>query len=123
MHDCTYFQFAVAFRDSLRDPFRLQAEDEGIICVENIASGIKPHIDYDCVPSVIYTHPEVAWVGKTEEQMKSEGITYKVGKFPLLANSRAKTNGETDGLVKIIADKKTDRILGAHMIGWVSLKQ
>lgn len=95
-----------------------KAEDEGIICVENIASGIKPHIDYDCVPSVIYTHPEVAWVGKTEEQVKSEGITYKVGKFPLLANSRAKTNGETDGLVKIIADKKTDRILGAHMIGW-----
>jgi len=95
-----------------------KAEDEGIICVEYIASGNKPHIDYDCVPSVIYTHPEVAWVGRTEEQIKAAGIEYKVGKFPLLANSRAKTNGETDGLVKIIADKTTDRILGAHMIGW-----
>lgn len=96
-----------------------KAEDEGIICVEHIVSGNKPHIDYDCVPSVIYTHPEVAWVGKSEEQIKSEGTAYKVGKFPLLANSRAKTNGETDGLVKIVADKTTDRILGAHMIGWV----
>lgn len=99
---------------------RLQAEDEGIICVESIVSGNKPHIDYDCVPSVIYTHPEVAWVGKSEEQVKSEGTSYKIGKFPLMANSRAKTNAETDGLVKIVADKNTDRILGAHMIGWVS---
>lgn len=97
-----------------------KAEDEGIICVEQIASGNKPHIDYDCVPSVIYTHPEVAWVGKSEEQVKSEGVAYKVGKFPLLANSRAKTNSETDGIVKIIADKASDRILGAHMIGWVN---
>lgn len=95
-----------------------KAEDEGIICVEAIVSGNKPHIDYNCVPSVIYTHPEVAWIGKSEEQVKSEGVQYKIGKFPLMANSRAKTNNETDGVVKIIADKKTDRILGVHMIGW-----
>ncbi|XP_064473797.1 dihydrolipoyl dehydrogenase, mitochondrial-like [Ornithodoros turicata] len=94
-----------------------KAEDEGIVCVEGIIGG-PVHIDYDCVPSVIYTHPEVAWIGKSEEQLKNENVAYKVGKFPLAANSRAKTNNETDGLVKIVADKQTDRILGAHMIGW-----
>ena len=71
-----------------------KAEDEGIICVEGIAGGAV-HIDYNCVPSVVYTHPEVAWVGKTEEQLKEEGVAYKVGKFPFAANSRAKTNGKT----------------------------
>ncbi|GAU93293.1 hypothetical protein RvY_05257 [Ramazzottius varieornatus] len=93
-----------------------KAEDEGIICVEGIAGGAV-HIDYNCVPSVIYTHPEVAWVGKNEEQLKEAGVQYKVGKFPMAANSRAKTNNDTDGLVKILADKETDRILGAHLIG------
>ncbi|XP_033106542.1 dihydrolipoyl dehydrogenase, mitochondrial-like [Anneissia japonica] len=93
-----------------------KAEDEGIICVEGIAGGAV-HIDYNCVPSVIYTHPEVAWVGKTEEQLKEEGIKYKVGKFPFSANSRAKTNADTDGLVKVIGDAETDRMLGAHIIG------
>lgn len=93
-----------------------KAEDEGIICVEGI-NGRPVHIDYNCVPSVIYTHPEVAWVGKTEEQLKEEGVKYKVGKFPFAANSRAKTNGDTDGLVKMLADAETDRILGAHIIG------
>jgi len=93
-----------------------KAEDEGIICVEGM-TGAPVHIDYNCVPSVIYTHPEVAWVGKTEEDLKSQGIEYKVGKFPFAANSRAKTNDETDGLVKILGDKATDRILGAHIIG------
>ena len=78
------------------------------------------HIDYNCVPSVIYTHPEVAWVGKTEEDLKSEGVEYNVGKFPFIANSRAKTNNDTDGLVKVLADKKTDRMLGTHIIGPVS---
>ncbi|XP_023211304.1 dihydrolipoyl dehydrogenase, mitochondrial-like [Centruroides sculpturatus] len=93
-----------------------KAEDEGIVCVEGITGG-PVHIDYNCVPSVIYTHPEVAWVGKSEEDLKSQNIEYKVGKFPLTANSRAKTNADTDGLVKIIGDKTSDRILGAHIIG------
>lgn len=93
-----------------------KAEDEGIVCVEGITGG-PVHIDYNCVPSVIYTHPEVAWVGKSEEDLKSQNIEYKIGKFPLTANSRAKTNADTDGLVKIIGDKTSDRILGAHIIG------
>lgn len=138
-----------------------KAEDEGIVCVEGIAGG-PVHIDYNCVPSVIYTHPEVAWVGKSEEDLKAavcifcsfalfgcrlsvsfslfffffhsiffcllfsfslpsphQGVQIKVGKFPMAANSRAKTNNDADGIVKIIADKSTDRILGAHMIGSV----
>ena len=70
-----------------------KAEDEGIICVEGM-TGAPVHIDYDCVPSVIYTHPEVAWVGQTEEALKEAGTPYKVGRFPFVANSRAKTNGE-----------------------------
>ncbi|MBN3300890.1 DLDH protein, partial [Amia calva] len=96
-----------------------KAEDEGIICVEGMAGGAV-HIDYNCVPSVIYTHPEVAWVGKTEEQLKEEGVPYKVGKFPFAANSRAKTNADTDGMVKILSHKDTDRMLGAHILGSVS---
>nr|DBA31297.1 TPA: hypothetical protein GDO54_007170 [Pyxicephalus adspersus] len=93
-----------------------KAEDEGIICVEGMAGGAV-HIDYNCVPSVIYTHPEVAWVGKSEEQLKEEGVEYRVGKFPFAANSRAKTNADTDGLVKILSHKSTDRMLGAHILG------
>uniref|UniRef100_A0A8C9Y9A9 Dihydrolipoyl dehydrogenase n=1 Tax=Sander lucioperca TaxID=283035 RepID=A0A8C9Y9A9_SANLU len=93
-----------------------KAEDEGIITVEGMAGGAV-HIDYNCVPSVIYTHPEVAWVGKTEEQLKEEGVPYKVGKFPFAANSRAKTNADTDGMVKILSHKETDRMLGAHIVG------
>ncbi|CAG2173468.1 unnamed protein product, partial [Oppiella nova] len=96
-----------------------KAEDEGIVCVEGIAGG-PVHIDYNCVPSVIYTSPEVAWVGKSEEDLKQQNVDYKVGKFPMIANSRAKTNNETEGLIKIIADKKTDRILGVHMIAGVA---
>ncbi|XP_031419990.1 dihydrolipoyl dehydrogenase, mitochondrial [Clupea harengus] len=93
-----------------------KAEDEGIVCVEGMAGGAV-HIDYNCVPSVIYTHPEVAWVGKTEEQLKEEGVPYKVGKFPFAANSRAKTNNDTDGMVKILSHKETDRMMGAHILG------
>jgi dihydrolipoamide dehydrogenase len=93
-----------------------KAEDEGIIAAEGML-GAPVHIDYNCVPSVIYTHPEVAWVGKSEEDLKSEGVEYAVGKFPLIANSRAKTVGETDGMVKILSDKNTDKLLGAHIIG------
>lgn len=82
-----------------------KAEDEAIIAAEGMLGG-PVHIDYNCVPSVIYTHPEVAWVGKSEEDLKSEGIEYAVGKFPFAANSRAKTNNDTDGFVKVLADKK-----------------
>ncbi|VVC97248.1 dihydrolipoyl dehydrogenase [Leptidea sinapis] len=93
-----------------------KAEDEGIVCVEGI-KGMPVHFNYDAIPSVIYTSPEVGWVGKSEEDLKKEGRAYKVGKFPFLANSRAKTNGETDGFVKVLADKTTDVILGTHIIG------
>ncbi|XP_046678125.1 dihydrolipoyl dehydrogenase, mitochondrial [Homalodisca vitripennis] len=93
-----------------------KAEDEGIVCVEGIAGG-PVHIDYNCVPSVIYTHPEVGWVGRSEEDLKNDGVEYKVGKFPFAANSRAKTNNDTDGFVKVLADKLTDKILGVHIIG------
>lgn len=93
-----------------------KAEDEGIVCVEGIAGG-PVHIDYNCVPSVIYTHPEVGWVGRSEEDLKNDGIEYKIGKFPFAANSRAKTNNDTDGFVKVLADKLTDKILGVHIIG------
>jgi len=93
-----------------------KAEDEAIIACEGMVGG-PVHIDYNCVPSVIYTHPEVAWVGKNEEDLKAEGVEFSVGKFPFAANSRAKCNNDTDGLVKILGDKKTDRLLGAHIIG------
>jgi len=93
-----------------------KSEDEGIAVIENIASGTG-HVNYDVIPSVIYTHPEVAWVGKTEEQLQAAGIKYVVGKFPMAANSRAKTNDDTEGFIKFLADKETDSILGCHMIG------
>ncbi len=93
-----------------------KAEEEGVICVEMMA-GQSGHIDYNLVPGVVYTWPEVASVGKTEEQLKEEGAAYRVGKFPFTANSRAKATGDTDGLVKILADKVTDRVLGVHILG------
>ena len=93
-----------------------KAEEEGMAVAEIIA-GQAGHVNYDVIPGVIYTSPEVATVGKTEEQLKQAEIDYKVGKFPFIANSRAKVNNETDGFVKILADKKTDRVLGVHMIG------
>ena len=96
-----------------------KAEDEGIAVAEIIA-GQAGHVNYDVIPAVIYTSPEVAMVGKTEEQLKKENIKYKVGKFPFLANSRAKVNSETEGFVKIIADEKTDKILGVSMISTVA---
>ena len=93
-----------------------KAEDEGIAVAEIIA-GQAGRVNYDVIPAVIYTSPEVAMVGKTEEQLKKGNIKYKVGKFPFLANSRAKVNNETEGFVKIIADEKSDKVLGVHMIG------
>ncbi len=92
-----------------------KAEDEGIAVAE-IISGRAGHVNYDVIPAVIYTSPEVAMVGKTEDQLKEEKIKYKVGKFPFLANSRAKVNNETEGFVKIIADEKTDKVLGVSII-------
>lgn len=110
-----------AIGDCIQGPMLAhKAEDEGIVCVESIVSGGTPHIDYNCVPSVIYTHPEVAWIGKTEEQLKQEGVKYRIGKFPMAANSRAKTIGETDGFVKVLSDAVTDRILGVHLINSVA---
>ncbi|HWU13714.1 MAG TPA: dihydrolipoyl dehydrogenase, partial [Caulobacter sp.] len=93
-----------------------KAEDEAVACMELIA-GKAGHVNYDIIPGVIYTKPEVATVGKTEDDLKAAGVAYKVGKFPFLANSRAKINHETDGFVKVLADAKTDRILGAHAVG------
>ena len=93
-----------------------KAEDEATACAETIA-GKAGHVDYGIIPGVVYTKPEIAWVGKTEEELKAEGVAYKSGKFPFSANSRAKTNHETEGFVKILADATTDRILGAHLMG------
>lgn len=93
-----------------------KAEDEAIACAERIA-GRAGHVNYDAIPSVIYTYPEVAVVGKNEEELKQAGISYKAGKFPFTANPRAKTNLTTEGFVKIIADAATDRVLGVHMLG------
>ena len=96
-----------------------KAEDEGIAVAEIIA-GQAGHVNYNVIPAVIYTSPEVAMVGETEEKLKKENIKYKVGKFPFLANSRAKVNNESEGFVKIIADEKTDKVLGVSMISAVA---
>jgi len=93
-----------------------KAEEDAVAAVELIA-GKAGHVDYNLVPSVIYTGPEVAWVGKTEEQLKEAGVDFKKGKFPFAANSRAKINHETEGFVKVLADAKTDRVLGVHIYG------
>ena len=93
-----------------------KAEDEAVACIESIA-GKAGHVNYGIIPSVIYTFPEVAWVGQTEEELKAAGTAYKAGKFPFTANSRAKINHEGEGFVKVLADAATDRVLGVHMIG------
>ena len=93
-----------------------KAEDEGIAVAEMLA-GKSGHVNYDVIPGVIYTAPEVAWVGLNEEELNQRGIDYRIGKFPFMANGRAKVNNTTDGFVKILADTKTDRILGVHIVG------
>jgi dihydrolipoamide dehydrogenase len=93
-----------------------KAEDEGIACADNIA-GLTGYVNHDVIPAVVYTQPEVATVGKTEEELKAAGIAYKAGKFPFAANSRAKVNRDTEGFVKVLADATTDRVLGVHIIG------
>ena len=106
-----------AIGDVIKGPMLAhKAEEEGIAVAE-ILAGQAGHVNYDVIPGVVYTSPEVATVGKTEEQLKKENKTYKVGKFPFLANSRAKVNNETDGFVKILADSNTDKVLGVHIIG------
>jgi dihydrolipoamide dehydrogenase len=93
-----------------------KAEDEAVACIELIA-GKAGHVNYDAIPAVVYTAPEVAAVGKTEEELKAAGIAYKIGKFPFTANARAKTIAATDGFAKLIADARTDRVLGVHILG------
>ena len=106
-----------AVGDVVRGPMLAhKAEEEGVSVAERIA-GQKPHVDFDTIPWVIYTSPEIAWVGRTEQQVKEAGIDYRAGSFPFAANGRARALGDTRGLVKIVADRKTDRILGVHMIG------
>ena len=106
-----------AIGDVIKGPMLAhKAEEEGIAVAE-ILAGQAGHVNYNVIPGVIYTSPEVATVGKTEEQLKEEKHSYKVGKFPFLANSRAKVNNETEGFVKILADSKTDKVLGVHIIG------
>jgi dihydrolipoamide dehydrogenase len=93
-----------------------KAEEEGVMVAE-ILAGQKPHIDYNLIPNVIYTWPEVAAVGKTEEELKSAGVNYKSGQFPMRALGRSRASGDTDGFIKILADVQTDEVLGVHMIG------
>jgi len=93
-----------------------KGEEEGVAIIENLC-GMKGHVNYQTIPNVVYTHPEIASVGLTEEEIKAKGISYNKGKFPFLANSRAKCNEDYDGFVKVISDKETDKILGVHIIG------
>jgi dihydrolipoamide dehydrogenase len=93
-----------------------KAEEEGIAAVEYISKGYG-HVNYGAIPSVMYTHPEAAWVGQTQQDVEASGKPFNVGTFPFSANSRAKTNLDTEGMVKFIADKETDRILGIHIVG------
>jgi dihydrolipoamide dehydrogenase len=106
-----------AIGDVVRGPMLAhKAEEEGVAVAERIA-GQKPHVDFNTIPWVIYTTPEIAWVGKTEQQLKAEGVAYRAGTFPFMANARARALGDTSGLVKFLADAKTDTILGVHIIG------
>jgi len=106
-----------AIGDVVRGPMLAhKAEEEGVAVAERIA-GRHGHVDFNTVPWVIYTAPEIAWVGKTEQQLKSEGVQYQAGQFPFMANGRARALGDTRGFVKFLADAATDRILGVHIIG------
>jgi dihydrolipoamide dehydrogenase len=116
-HFATNVKGVYAIGDVVRGPMLAhKAEDEGIAVAEIIA-GQAGHVNYDAIPGVVYTSPEIASVGKTEEELKAAGIAYNVGKFPFTANGRAKSNQQTDGFVKFLADAKTDRVLGAHIVG------
>jgi len=117
----THFQTSVpgifAIGDAIDGPMLAhKASEDGVACVETIA-GQKGHVDWDLVPSVLYTQPEVAWVGKTEEQLKAANVAYKIGKYPFTADPRSRANAATEGFVKVLADKATDQVLGVHIIG------
>ena len=106
-----------AIGDVIRGPMLAhKAEEEGVACVEQIVNGYG-HVNYDAIPAVVYTHPEIASVGKTEEELKEAGVDYRKGKFPFMANGRARAIGSTEGYVKILAHAQTDRVLGIHIIG------
>jgi len=106
-----------AIGDVVRGPMLAhKAEEEGVAVAQRIA-GQHGHVDFNTVPWVIYTSPEISWVGKTEQQLKAEGVEYRAGSFPFMANGRARAMGDTTGFVKLLADAKTDRLLGAHIIG------
>lgn len=109
-----------AIGDAVRGPMLAHKASEEGIMVADIIAGHKAQMNYDCIPSIIYTHPEMAWVGKTEQQLKSEGVKYKVGKFPFAASGRAMASQDTDGFVKLLADEETDRVLGCHIVGGVA---
>jgi len=116
-HWCTAVDGIYAIGDVIAGPMLAhKAEEEGVAVAELIA-GQSAHINYDAIPGVVYTYPEVAQVGKTEEQLKEAGIAYKAGKFPFTANGRARAMQATEGFVKILADAESDRILGAHILG------
>ncbi len=116
-HFATNVKGIFAIGDVIRGPMLAhKAEDEGVALAEMLA-GQAGHVNYDVIPGVVYTSPEVASVGKTEEELKAVGIAYKAGKFLFLANGRAKANQTTDGFVKVLADAKTDRVLGCHIVG------
>ncbi len=106
-----------AVGDVVRGPMLAhKGMEEGVMVAERLA-GQAGHVNYDAIPSVMYTHPEIAWVGKTEQQLKNEGIDYRAGQIPFMANGRALGQGDTTGFVKMLADAKTDRVLGVHVIG------
>ena len=116
-----HFQTSVpgiyAIGDAIDGPMLAhKASEDGVACVETLA-GQKGHVNWDLVPSIVYTQPEVAWVGRTEEQLKAAGVTYKIGKYPFTADPRSRANGATEGFVKVLADKATDQVLGVHVIG------
>jgi dihydrolipoamide dehydrogenase len=106
-----------AVGDVVRGPMLAhKAEEEGVAVAERIA-GQHGHVNFGTIPWVIYTSPEIAWVGRTEQQLKADGVAYKSGSFPFLANGRARALGDTSGMVKFLADAKTDEILGVHIVG------
>ncbi len=116
-HFQTKYPSVFAIGDAIDGPMLAhKAEEEGIACVENIA-GFAGHVNYDAIPGVVYTFPEVATVGQTEEQLKKAGVAYNKGTFPFQANSRARCTGDSEGFVKVLSDKETDKILGMHIIG------
>ena len=116
-HFQTSAEQVYAIGDVIRGPMLAhKAEEEGVACVERIVTGYG-HVNYDAIPSVVYTHPEIASVGKTEEELRDSGVKFRKGKFPFMANGRAKAMADSEGFVKILADEQTDRVLGVHVIG------